>query len=91
MSGHPVGYAWHAIGESVRGAAPIRDDQVHQDGIDWYPRNARASGPPLIMVLSDGHGSSKCFRSDLGAQFAIKSAKDVIKQFLASDVSQADL
>ena len=91
MSGNTGGYIWHAMGESVRGASHIRNDQVNQDGIDWYPRAVRASGPPLIMALSDGHGSSKCFRSDLGAQFAIKSAKDVIKQFLASDVSQADL
>ncbi len=91
MSGSTPGYIWHALGDSVRGAAHMRNGLVNQDGIDWSPRSAKAFGLPIIMTLSDGHGSSKCFRSNLGAQFATKSAKDVIKQFLSSDISLSDL
>lgn len=75
----------------MQGAAHIRNALPNQDAIDWAPRIQKQSGLPLIMAVSDGHGSAKCFRSGIGAQFATKSAREVIKQFLSSEIFPADL
>lgn len=75
----------------MQGAAHLRNTLPNQDHIDWYPRIQEQTGLPLIMAVSDGHGSAKCFRSGTGAQLATKSARDVIKQFLSSEIFPADL
>lgn len=36
----------------------------------------------VILLLSDGHGSSKYFRSDRGSQFACEIARDAVKEFI---------
>lgn len=53
----------------------------------WYqPRFG--SGLPVIMAISDGHGSQKSFRSQSGAYFAVHVAVEIIKEFIES---QADV
>jgi serine/threonine protein phosphatase PrpC len=46
-----------------------------------------ATGLPLVLAVSDGHGSKKCFRSDMGSAFAVKAALDALQKF-ASDALQ---
>jgi hypothetical protein len=36
----------------------------------------------LILAVSDGHGSNKCFRSHVGADFAVHTATTLLKQLL---------
>jgi hypothetical protein len=79
--------AWSLIGASVRGAAHVRANLPNQDAINiWSP--AHSDGLPSIVVVSDGHGSAKCFRSDNGACRAVRVANTLIQQFLDS---QSDL
>lgn len=79
--------AWSLIGASVQGAAHVRANLPNQDAINvWSP--AHSDGLPGIVVVSDGHGSAKCFRSDKGARRAVRAANTLIRQFLDS---QSDL
>ncbi|MBN1488063.1 MAG: protein phosphatase 2C domain-containing protein [Anaerolineae bacterium] len=71
---------WRTIGESVRGASHIRVGMPNQDAIRWWPESGL--GPPLVLAVSDGHGSAKSFRSDIGSQLAVEKTVWVIIQDL---------
>ncbi len=73
---------WGVLAQSVRGAAHCRKGEPNQDAVAWFP--VAAPGPPLILAVSDGHGSSKSFRSDRGARFAVSAAVDESQNLLAS-------
>jgi len=62
---------WEVIGESVEGALHRRSGMTNQDDINWYP--GQGESDTVMMAVSDGHGSQKCFRSDRGAEFAVKA------------------
>jgi serine/threonine protein phosphatase PrpC len=74
---------WLCTGKSVRGASHDRSGLPNQDAISWYPESRM--GAPLILAVSDGHGSAKSFRSDRGSQFAVQIAIEVIQEFLLAD------
>jgi serine/threonine protein phosphatase PrpC len=76
---------WLCTGKSVRGASHDRSGLPNQDAISWYPESRM--GAPLILAVSDGHGSAKSFRSDRGARFAVNTAIEVIHEFLIADIS----
>ncbi len=78
--GHEPG--WRIIGQSVRGASHVRTGLPNQDAIRWLPESG--AGLPLVLAVSDGHGSAKCFRSDVGARLAVEVATKVIQEFLES-------
>jgi serine/threonine protein phosphatase PrpC len=65
-------YEWRVVGRSVRGASHLRSGLPNQDAIGWDPESGK--GPALIVAVSDGHGSAKYFRSDKGAEFAVRAA-----------------
>jgi hypothetical protein len=71
---------WRVIGHSVRGAAHVRVDLPNQDAICWLPESG--TGLPLVLAVSDGHGSARCFRSDVGARLAVETATQVTQEFL---------
>ena len=73
---------WRVTGQSVRGASHVRTGLPNQDAIRWLPESG--TGLPLVLAVSDGHGSAKCFRSSVGAGFAVKIATKVIQEFLES-------
>ncbi len=73
---------WRVVGASVRGASHVRTGLPNQDAIRWLPESG--TGLPLILAVSDGHGSAKCFRSDVGARLAVETATGVIQEFLDS-------
>jgi len=72
---------WRVIGQSVRGASHVRSKLPNQDAIQWYPESG--GGPPLIVAVSDGHGSPKSFRSDIGSRFAVEQTVAVIQDLLS--------
>ena len=73
---------WRCIGESVRGASHLRSGLPNQDAIQWYPGYPETGiGLPVVLAVSDGHGSAKSFRSDKGSQFAVSTAIRVIQEF----------
>lgn len=75
-------YSWRAIGDTTRGASHERSGLPNQDWLDWYPKVPGTTGPPLVLAVADGHGSSKCFRSDRGSKIATLAAKQAVKQVL---------
>jgi hypothetical protein len=73
---------WRVIGHSVRGASHVRAGLPNQDAIRWLPESG--TGLPLVLAVSDGHGSARCFRSDVGARLAVETATQVTQEFLDS-------
>ena len=72
--------AWRIVGRSVQGASHARGGMPNQDAIQWFPESG--VGPPLILSLSDGHGSPRNFRSDVGARFAVEEATNLMRELL---------
>jgi serine/threonine protein phosphatase PrpC len=82
---------WRCIGESVRGASHLRSGLPNQDAIQWYPGHPEPGlGLPVILAVSDGHGSAKSFRSDKGSRFAVSNAINVIQEFF-STIQKSDI
>ncbi|HEX8556650.1 MAG TPA: PP2C family serine/threonine-protein phosphatase [Pyrinomonadaceae bacterium] len=71
---------WRVMGETVPGASHLRAGVPNQDAILQARESGR--GLPVIVSISDGHGSNKCFRSDRGSRFAVKAAARVVGEFL---------
>lgn len=71
---------WRAIGQSVRGASHVRAAMPNQDA--WRCLPASAKGPPLILAVSDGHGSARSFRSHIGSEQAVAIAAWVLQDLL---------
>jgi hypothetical protein len=71
---------WRVVGASVRGASHERSGLPNQDAIHWLPESG--AGPWLILALADGHGSVRCFRSDVGSRLAVETAAGVLREFL---------
>lgn len=90
MSTEPTESLWSAFGLSVRGASHQRSGLPNQDSISWYPRQPGRYGPLLVMVVSDGHGSAKCFRSDIGSEIATKQTKETLRKLFKSDIIFSD-
>jgi len=62
---------------TVIGSSHIKTGLVCQDASNWH-QDTNIS----IAVVADGHGDNNCFRSDLGAKFAVAAATEGIKQFV---------
>jgi hypothetical protein len=77
---------WFATGCSVRGASHNKLGLPNQDAIAWRPNKGALSElfipPPILMALSDGHGSEKSFRSQVGSQIAVDIALNTLQQLL---------
>lgn len=71
---------WRIIGETVPGASHLRAGTPNQDSILQLRESGR--GLPLVLSVSDGHGSNKCFRSDRGSRFAVKKAAQLVGELL---------
>ena len=71
---------WRIIGETVPGASHLRAGIPNQDSILHLRESGR--GLPLVLSVSDGHGSNKCFRSDRGSRFAVKIGVRLVGDFL---------
>jgi len=71
---------WHTLGQSVRGASHFRSGLPNQDAILWHPESG--DGPPFIVAVSDGHGSPRSFRSDVGSRLAVEQVVALILNLL---------
>jgi hypothetical protein len=71
---------WRVIGETVPGASHLRAGIPNQDAI-LHVRQSSAR-LPLIVSISDGHGSNKCFRSDRGSRFAVRVGADLLDELI---------
>ncbi|MDQ3061237.1 MAG: protein phosphatase 2C domain-containing protein, partial [Acidobacteriota bacterium] len=80
---------WRIIGETVPGASHIRAGIPNQDSILYVRESSRSL--PIVLSVSDGHGSPKCFRSDRGSRFAVKKAAYLVSEFLDERRGKFDL
>jgi len=80
---------WRIIGETVPGASHIRAGIPNQDSILYVRESNRTL--PIVLSVSDGHGSPKCFRSDRGSRFAVKKAAYLVSEFLDERRGKFDL
>jgi hypothetical protein len=71
---------WRVTTASSRGAAHARAGLPNQDAIATWPESGE--GPPLILVVSDGHGAAQHFRSDVGARLATEVTVERLREFL---------
>jgi serine/threonine protein phosphatase PrpC len=80
---------WRVIGETVPGASHLRAGVPNQDAL----LQVRASSVhlPIILSISDGHGSNKCFRSDRGSLFAVHLASALLNKTLIGARSVSDI
>ncbi len=74
--------SWKIITESVRGPSHDRLALPNQDSI-------KAAECDMIVAISDGHGSTKSFRSDSGSRIAVDTAIDTLEKFVSGDWSGA--
>lgn len=72
---------WRAGGGTSRGPSHIAADLPNQDAIAWNTGNG--SDAPLVLAVSDGHGSPNCFRSDAGSRFSVETALEVLAPITA--------
>jgi serine/threonine protein phosphatase PrpC len=89
MAGEESEAIWKVVGASVRGASHQRRGLPNQDAIAWLPESEDAL--PLVMAVSDGHSSPRCFRSDAGAALAVRCCAHVIRGFFDAQPGEAAL
>lgn len=69
---------WKVAHACVRGSSHLRSGQPNQDAVQ------SAAGPEVTVVaVSDGHGSARHFRSQVGSALAVSTALGVVQPFLA--------
>ncbi len=73
---------WQVVGGSERGASHRRAETLNQDAVGWSEQPDGFG--PIILSVSDGHGSAKYFRSRKGARLAVQKSEEVLKRFLES-------
>ncbi|HEY0083295.1 MAG TPA: protein phosphatase 2C domain-containing protein [Pyrinomonadaceae bacterium] len=75
-----AGAEWRVIGETVPGASHLRAGIPNQDAIRYVRQSSARL--PVIVSISDGHGSNKCFRSDRGSRFAVRVGADLLDELI---------
>jgi serine/threonine protein phosphatase PrpC len=80
--------AWEAIGSVVTGANHIRQEKPCQDAL--FLRHGRKPAFEIACV-ADGHGSSSCPHSDLGAQAAVHVASEILTEMLPNIAAHKDI
>ena len=80
--------SWQATGATVRGALHVRHGQPNQDAVLWSPVGGPADS--AIIAVADGHGSNRCFRSQVGAALAVGAGLDVMAELLPTADPDAD-
>lgn len=70
---HKIDLLGHTcIGAShISSGKPCQDYSLHKDYGDWQ-----------LLIVSDGHGDDKYFRSDRGAKFAVEETQMAIEAFI---------
>lgn len=71
---------WGVLGDSVCGASHVRGNRGNQDALKWFP--AQESAAYAVLSVSDGHGSARYCRSEIGAQLAVDVASNLLAEFM---------
>lgn len=74
---------WRVISASVRGSSHQRTGMPNQDAID-YGVSGKGDANVMVLAVSDGHGSGKHFRSQVGSTLAVHVAVKVMQASVAT-------
>ena len=72
--------SWKALSASVRGASHERNGLENQDAVRL--ENPAGTSDFLLLAVSDGHGSSRSFRSARGSALAAECALRQLQHFI---------
>jgi hypothetical protein len=75
----PEPLQWRVVAATTRGASHCRLGRPNQDAVAWY--QTEGDFPFIAVAISDGHGSNKCFRSDMGSRLAVSVAVRELEGF----------
>lgn len=79
--------SWYVLYESVRGRS--HKNTGNQDALAYWQEKENG---PVILAIADGHGSAKCFCSEIGATLAVETAVDVVRwlweKYVAADFEE---
>jgi hypothetical protein len=73
---------WKIASASARGSSHVRSGRPNQDACE---HGTGAQGSPLkaVLAVSDGHGGSRHFRSEIGSRLAAHIAVSVLQESIA--------
>ena len=66
-------------GETVRGKSHEKTGAPNQDALLWLPVGEPLN--PVVLSISDGHGSAKSFGSEIGSRFAVDAVTRGLQRF----------
>ena len=74
---------YDVIGKSITGASHTKSNLPNQDSVACF--GDTTNGKDFVFgIVSDGHGSKKCFRSHLGSSFATEVLSEIFTLFAES-------
>lgn len=82
-------FRWLVLPRSVPGTAHRRTETPNQDAFLF--KTGEDGRAPIVLAVSDGHGSPKSFRSDLGAKLAVEIAVETTWTFQHDSISLPDV
>jgi len=68
--------------EMFRSFSVTKTGSKHEDGVCQDASDHKDYEDAAIAIVADGHGSSRCFRSDIGSQKAVKITANCIEAFM---------
>lgn len=78
---------WRVAGRSVRGCSHERLGVPNQDALHWLPQEDLSR--VVFLAVSDGHGSAKSFRSEIGSHIAVEVLTEGMHQFSETATAQS--
>jgi len=78
---------WRVAGRSVRGSSHERLGVPNQDALHWLPQEDLSR--VVFLAVSDGHGSAKSFRSEIGSHIAVEVLTEGMHQFSETATAQS--
>jgi len=64
---------WQVHAASAIGAGHVKDGRPNQDAVGWKLATRPDGATVLVIAVADGHGDSRHFRSERGAEMAVSA------------------
>ncbi|GHV16094.1 hypothetical protein AGMMS49938_15690 [Fibrobacterales bacterium] len=77
---------FNTFSKSVRGASHEKNKKECQDSSRIFE-----TGNFAVAITADGHGDDACFRSEVGAKFAVETAEEVLKSAILEIEKERDM
>src|SRR5580692_7742046 len=78
--------SWKVAHACIRGSSHQRSGLPNQDAVQCTVTPG-AQGSVAVAVVSDGHGSARHFRSQIGSSLAVSTVAGTLQSFLRDSVA----